>query len=54
MAALLQASTRSRNPVALLYDTKTGHSRGMPISKQIEDMTDWLSFLLWQLGVIGR
>jgi len=51
MAALMQASTGSDKPVLLLYDTKTGHSGGMPVSKQIEDSTDQLSFLFWQLGV---
>jgi len=49
MAALLQASGSER-PVLLDYDTRAGHSRGMPVSRQIEDLTDQLSFLLWQLG----
>jgi len=49
MAALLQASGSDR-PVLLDYDTRAGHSRGMPVSRQIEDLTDQLSFLLWQLG----
>ncbi|MFQ5709157.1 MAG: prolyl oligopeptidase family protein [bacterium] len=51
MAALLQASTVSENPVLLLYDTKSGHSGGRPVSKRIEEFTDWLSFLAWQLGM---
>ncbi|MEE9166517.1 MAG: prolyl oligopeptidase family serine peptidase [Candidatus Neomarinimicrobiota bacterium] len=51
MAALLQESTESDNPVLLYYDTKSGHSGGRPLSKQIEDTTRWLSFLFWQLGV---
>jgi len=50
MAALVQAQTGSNRPVLLLYDTKTGHSGGMPVSKQIEDNTDQLSFLWSQLG----
>ncbi len=50
MAALLQASTGSDKPILLLYDTKSGHSGGRPISKQIEEDTDILSFLFWQLG----
>lgn len=53
MAALLQSASGSDNPVLILYDTKTGHSGGMPIDKQIEDMTHWVTFLLWQLGVMG-
>jgi prolyl oligopeptidase len=49
MAALLQAATGSDRPVLLHYDTKAGHTRGMPMGKQIDDLTDELSFLLWQL-----
>jgi prolyl oligopeptidase len=51
MTALLQASTGSDRPVLLHYDTKAGHSGGTPVSKQIEDLTDELSFLFWQLDV---
>ena len=53
MTALLQASTADpeERPVILHYDTKAGHSRGIntPVSKQIDDLTDELSFLFWQL-----
>ncbi len=53
MAALLQASTGddSSYPILLLYDTKSGHSGGRPVNKLIEEGTDILSFLFWQLGV---
>ena len=54
MAALLQASTGSdplERPVILRYDTKAGHSGGLPVTKIIEDMTDELRFLFAQLGV---
>ncbi len=51
MAALVQAETGSDDPVLLKYDTETGHSGGMPVDKQIEDMTDAFSFLLWQLDM---
>lgn len=51
MTALLQAATGSDRPVLLRYDTKAGHSGGLPVSKQIEDMTDTMAFLFWQLGV---
>jgi hypothetical protein len=37
--------------VLLHYDTKAGHSGGKPLSKQIDDMTQELVFLSWQLGV---
>jgi prolyl oligopeptidase len=51
MAARLQAATGSNQPILLLYDTKSGHSGGRPVNKQIEEFTDRLSFLFWQLGV---
>jgi prolyl oligopeptidase len=51
MTALLQSSNVSDNPILLLYDTKAGHSGGRPLSKQIEDETDEMSFLFWQLGM---
>jgi prolyl oligopeptidase len=51
MTALLQASTGSDHPILLHYDTKLGHAGGKPVSKQIDDTTDELMFLFWQLGV---
>jgi prolyl oligopeptidase len=54
MTALLQASTGSPNPVLLHYNTKAGHSTGLPVSQIIEDQTDELSFLFWQLGIKGN
>jgi prolyl oligopeptidase len=54
MAALLQAETGSDRPVLLLYDTTSGHSGGRPLSKTIDEQTDELSFLLWQLEALGK
>lgn len=51
MTARLQAATASDRPILLRYDTKAGHSGGLPVSRQIEELTDELSFLFWQLGV---
>jgi prolyl oligopeptidase len=51
MAARLQAANGSNHPILLLYDTKSGHSGGRPVNKQIEENTDILSFLFWQLGL---
>ena len=51
MAALMQASTDSDRPILLHYDTKAGHAGGKPVSRQIEDTTDELAFLMWQLGM---
>ena len=46
MTALLQSATGSNRPILIHYDTKAGHSRGStPIPKQIDDLTDELSFL---------
>jgi prolyl oligopeptidase len=50
MAALVQGSTGSDRPVILRYDTKAGHSAGLPVSKQVEELTDVLSFLLAEVG----
>ncbi len=52
MTALMQASTAaSDHPILLHYDTTAGHSGGTPTGKQIENTTDELSYLFWQLGV---
>lgn len=51
MAARLQAATGSSRPVLLLYDTKSGHSGGRPLNKQIEETAQALSFLFLELGV---
>ncbi|UCF19168.1 MAG: S9 family peptidase [Gemmatimonadota bacterium] len=52
MAALVQEATASDRPVLLKYDTKSGHSGGTPVSRQIEDSADTFSFLMWQLGML--
>ena len=49
MAAMMQAATGSDKPVIIRYHTKAGHSGGQPVSQQIDDLTDSLSFLFWQL-----
>ncbi len=51
MTALLQATTGSARPILLHYDTHAGHSGGVPVSKEVEDLTEELGFLYWQLGV---
>jgi prolyl oligopeptidase len=51
MAARLQAANGGPHPILLLYDTKSGHSGGRPLSKQIEEQTDALAFAFSQLGV---
>ncbi len=51
MTARLQAATGSDHPVLLHYETSAGHSGGTPVGKQVENTTDELDFLFWQLGV---
>ncbi|MEK6304656.1 MAG: prolyl oligopeptidase family serine peptidase [Acidobacteriota bacterium] len=54
MTALMQASTGSNRPILLHYDTKAGHSGGLPVNKQVDDITEELCFLFWQLGVSAK
>src|SRR5271157_858772 len=49
MAARLQAATVSDQPILLRYDTQAGHSGGLPVSKQIDQLADGAEFLMWQL-----
>jgi prolyl oligopeptidase len=49
MAALLQASTGSDQPVLLRYELTAGHSGGRSVTQSIGDGTDMFSFLLSQL-----
>jgi prolyl oligopeptidase len=53
MTARMQAVTGSPpdRPILLHYDTQAGHSAGVPASKQIEELSLEMRFLLWQLGV---
>jgi prolyl oligopeptidase len=53
MTAQMQAATGSGEPVILRYHTKAGHSGGQPLSEQIENMTETMQFLFWQLGMDG-
>ena len=50
MTALMQAKSGSGRPVLLRYHTAAGHSGGQPVSQQIDEMVDTVSFLLWQVG----
>jgi prolyl oligopeptidase len=51
MTARLQATSSPDRPVVLLYDTKSGHAGGRPLSKGIEDGALELSFLARELGI---
>ncbi len=51
MAALMQYAQGDPNhPILLHYDTKAGHSEGRSVTKFVEDYTDQISYLWWQLG----
>jgi prolyl oligopeptidase len=51
MTALLQWASASERPVLLHYDTKAGHSGGLPVTKQIENLAVELHFLATELGM---
>jgi prolyl oligopeptidase len=53
MAARLQASTQSGNPVLLRVDYDAGHGIGSTKTQQQEERADQYSFLLWRFGVAG-
>jgi len=44
MAALLQASTASDNPILLRYETEGGHTGSGSVDKMIDQLVDELSF----------
>ncbi len=50
-AALLQDAAGSGKPVVLRYNTKAGHSGGLPVSQIVDDLNDVMRFLFWQLNV---
>lgn len=52
MAALIQTLS-PETPVLLHYDLESGHSSGKPLSIVVNDETDKLLFMFWQLGVPG-
>lgn len=49
MAALVQSATCSDRPVLLSYRTMAGHAGGQSVDRQVDDLTDEISFVLWQL-----
>ena len=51
MTALMQSATSSGRPVLLHYDTSVGHSTGLPVTKEIDDGVDVLTFLMSQTGL---
>jgi prolyl oligopeptidase len=50
MSALLQADSTSGRPVLLHYSVAGGHSAGVGVEQQIQDVTDQLTFLWTETG----
>jgi prolyl oligopeptidase len=51
MIARLQASSSSSHPILLRTNAAAGHGRGTPLSDQIDEYTDVLTFLMRELDV---
>ena len=49
MTALMQSAAAPGRPILLRYDVTGGHTFAEPVSKQVEETVDELSFLDWQL-----
>jgi prolyl oligopeptidase len=50
-AATLQAAQAGPAPILIRIETRAGHGGGMPVSKQIELVTDQWAFLVKNLGM---
>jgi prolyl oligopeptidase len=53
MTALLQASSSSGRPILLHYSVAGGHSGGMGVDQQVQEDSDWLTFLWTESGQLG-
>jgi prolyl oligopeptidase len=49
-AAALQEANKGKNPTLIRIETDAGHGAGKPISKIIEDLTDFWSFMFYNVG----
>jgi len=50
-AATMQADQGGDAPILIRIETRAGHGGGMPVSKQIELVTDQWAFLVRNLGM---
>jgi prolyl oligopeptidase len=53
-AAAMQAAQRGDAPVLIRIETSAGHGSGKPVSKQAEEYTDTIAFLMKSLNVEPR
>ena len=51
-AALVQDKTGGDAPIFLHVEAKAGHGQGKPISKRIDDVTDYMAFAMHQTGML--
>ena len=49
-AAQLQSKQACKNPILIRIETNAGHGAGTPVSKIIDQIADWQSFSLWNMG----
>jgi prolyl oligopeptidase len=52
--ATLQEKHKGDNPVLIRIETMAGHGAGKPTSKQIDEATDFWSFVLYNLDVVPK
>ncbi|MBK9221069.1 MAG: S9 family peptidase [Saprospiraceae bacterium] len=50
-AATMQAAAQGANPMLIRIDVSAGHGAGKPTSKQIDEVTDILGFMFFQMGI---
>ena len=50
-AAQLQQVQQANDPILIRIDKSSGHGAGKPVAKQIEEATDLLSFMLFEMDV---
>ncbi|MGV6831059.1 MAG: prolyl oligopeptidase family serine peptidase, partial [bacterium] len=49
-AARIQAADQDNEPILFYTDFEGGHGGGVSFSKQVEDLSNMFSFMLWQTG----
>ena len=50
-AAALQTAQQGENPVLIRIDVSAGHGAGKPTSKRIDETTDMMSFMFFNMGL---